>query len=132
MCEEHDPPPSKPRSEPDDNITILYGDDQTMGRARRAAAHHFEGDATKIAVAMDEYQGTFVSLEEYARLEIEEHIAPAMSWLLDGYVDLTKIAQDWVRLGRNWALPDKTRESSEPTGLHVFLSSKPTNVQPER
>ena len=108
-----------------DNITILYGDDETTARARRAAAHHLEGDAKRIALAMDEYQGTFASLEEYARLEIEEHIAPAMSWLLDGYIDLAKLAKDWIQLGRNWALPDSAPGSSDTAAVHVFLSSNP-------
>ena len=102
-----------------DNITPLSGDKDTVARARRALAHYFDGDPVKIAAALDEYDGTYPDFRTYTRRELEEHIAPYMMWILDRWVDLDGIANDWLVKGRNWLLPDGER------AVHVFLTSRP-------
>ena len=102
-----------------DNITTLCGDKAAVDRARRALAHYFDGDAAKIARALEDYQGTYPDFGVYARRELEEHIAPYMMWMLDRWVDLDGIANDWVTSGRNWMLPDGAN------AIHVFLANQP-------
>ncbi|MCB9756763.1 MAG: hypothetical protein H6713_43145, partial [Myxococcales bacterium] len=101
----------------DDNLTTLSGDKDATGRARRALAHYFDGDPAKIAAALDEYDGTYPDFGTYTRRELEEHIAPYMMWLLDRWVDLDGVANDWIASGRNWLLPDGD------DAVHVFLTS---------
>ncbi len=103
----------------DDNITTLEGDKDASDRARRALAFYFDGDAAKIEAALEEYDGTFPNFGVYTRQELEEHIAPYMMWLLDRWVDLDGIANDWIANGRNWLLPDGDE------AVHVFLTSRP-------
>ncbi len=102
-----------------DNVLPLEGDDKASARARRALAHYFDGDPEKIAAALDEYDGTYPDFRVYTRRELEEHIAPYMLWLLDRWVDLDGIANDWIANGRNWLLPDGD------DAVHVFLTSRP-------
>ena len=42
-----------------------------------------------------------------------------MMWLLDRWVDLDGVANDWIANGRNWLLPDGD------DAVHVFLTSRP-------
>ena len=120
MSEEE--PPNGP-NEPNDVIEMCDSR-KAARRARLAAARHFDGNAAKVARAMDEYQGTFPTLEKYVRLEIEDHLAPYMQWMLDGFIDLAKIASEWLNLRRNWVLLDTHRGANEPCGVHVFLVSR--------
>ncbi len=107
------------KDERPDNLVTLEGDDEASARARRALAHYFDGNAEKITAALDEYDGTYPDFRVYTRRELEEHIAPYMLWLLDRWVDLNGIANDWIANGRNWLLPDGD------DAVHVFLTSRP-------
>ena len=132
---DQEPPDDEPdhdQERDDDPEPIeLCDDPKAARRARLAVARHFNGDAAKIRDAMLEYEGTYPTLEHYVRLEIEEHIAPYMQWLLDGFIDLVKIGRHWIELGRNWILLDVGRDAAIPRGVHVFLASPPTLEEQE-
>lgn len=121
MSDHEQRPPNAPDGSAD--IIELCDDPKAARRARLAAACHFGRDVAKIQDAMLEYQGTFPTLEKYVRLEIEDHIPPYMHWMLDDFVDVSKIARHWINLGRNWVLLDKACGSDTPRGVHVFLAS---------
>ncbi len=125
MSDHEQEPPNGPNDHDTEDIIELCDDPAVARRAQLAVARHFDGDAAKIHAAMLEYQGTYPSMEKYVTLEIEEHIAPYMQWMLEGFIDLAKIAQHWIKAGRNWILLDTARGSDKPRGVHVFLSSPP-------
>ena len=110
----------------DNNLVTLEGDDEASARARRALAHYFDGDAVKIAGALEEYDGTYPDFGTYVRREMEEHIAPYMLWLLDKWTNLDGVANDWLVRGRNWLLADGD------DAVHVFLSNRPMAEIDER
>jgi hypothetical protein len=95
-------------------------DDEVFAPVRGALTRYFAGDASKIAAALDEYEGSYPDVESYVRRALEEHLEPYMRWLLV-WTDINGIAEDWLARGRNWLLTDE----GEDDAVHVFLSSRP-------
>ncbi len=112
------------------NIRDLYSGNELSRQARLRVARHFNADRVRVRNAMEEYEGTYSSMSAYARLELEEHLAPCMQWLLE-FVDLDRVADEWIRSGRNWILTDMLKKE-ERNVVHVFLSDDPKAVARER
>ena len=88
-------------------------------RARLALMRRFNGDNTAVSAAMETYDGLYPSMVAYVRRELEEHMPPFLDFLYD-FLDLERLALDWIQRGRNWIVDDRA------TGeVHVFLSSDP-------
>ena len=111
------------------DVRDLYSADDLSRQARLRVARRFGGDAERIRDAMEEYEGTFSSVPDYVRAELEEHVAPCMLWLLD-FVQLDRVGDDWIRKGRNWVIADSLKKDSRAV-VHVFLSDNPEAVLAE-
>ena len=86
-------------------------------RARAALLMHFHGDVDAAEAAMTAYEGSWPSLAEYVRCELDEHLPPVVGWLFE-FLDLDAIAARWEAEGRTWTLLDR-----KARGVHVFLAS---------
>lgn len=65
------------------DVRDLYSASDLSRQARLCVARHLNGNAKRIHDAMEEYEGTFSTVPDYVRAELEEHVAPCMLWLLD-------------------------------------------------
>ena len=112
------------------DVRDLYSARDLSRQARLCVARHLNGNAKRIHDAMEEYEGTFSTVSDYVRAELEEHIAPCMLWLLD-FVQLDRVGDEWIEKGRNWILRD-TLKADKRAIVHVFLSDDPDAVLAER